>query len=184
MNIELNKIAGALLGSLLLVVSVQVAADLIFEAEKPEKPGFVIPVATATPAAPAAAARPPVPAEPIGVILAKADATRGQAAFRQCGSCHTVAKGGNNGVGPNLWGVIAGPKAHLSNFRYSTALAGRGTAGEKWGFEELYKFLESPRGYLAGTSMSFAGVRSSQERADIIAFLRTQADTPAPLPTP
>lgn len=112
--------------------------------------------------------------------MASATAANGQAVFRQCASCHTVNKGGANGAGPNLYGIVDRAKASSSGFSYSAAA--RAKANEKWGFEQLYAYIENPRGYLPGTTMAFAGIRQSQQRADLIAYLREQADTPVPLP--
>jgi len=58
-----------------------------------------------------------------------------------------------------------------------------GAAGNKWDFEHLNKFLTSPKGFIKGTAMGFAGDKKDNERADLIAYLRTLSDNPAPLPT-
>lgn len=180
---EFNKIAMAVLlvgtGTLALQI---LANDVIFKPEKPKQPGFAVAVAAPTPAAGAggAAAAAPGPQRPIGEIMASATASAGQAVFRQCASCHTVDKGGRTAAGPNLWGILDRAKASVGGFNYSAAA--RAKANEKWGYEQLYAYIENPRGYLPGTTMSFAGIRSSQQRADLIAYLREQADTPVALP--
>ncbi len=106
--------------------------------------------------------RPPPPSEPLPVLLAKADPAKGQAAAKKCQACHTFEKGGPNKVGPNLYGVVGGPKAHAQAFNYSAALKGK---GGDWNFEELDKFIHNPKGAIPGTIMAFAGIPSADERA-------------------
>ena len=180
-SFELNKIAGAVLGSLLFVMLVSTLSGLIFTPRPAGDAGYPLPVpqeeaAAAGPAAP--------PAEPLPVLLAKADVARGQAAARKCTSCHTFGQGEGNRVGPNLFGTIGATKAHAQGFSYSQAMRDRAAKGEIWGYEELFGFLENPRGYLPGTSMAFAGIRPAQERADLIAYMRTVSPDAPPLPTP
>jgi cytochrome c len=178
---EINKIAGALIGCLAIVMGVNFVSGAIFDKPDPETPGWAIPVATA--AAPAAGGAAPAAAEvkPITVRLASASSERGEDVFKKCGACHTKDNGGAQKTGPNLWNVVNGPKAHISGFNYSGALAERGAKGEKWGFAELDQFLENPKGYVAGTKMAFAGIKSPEERADLIAYLRSLSDNPAPI---
>lgn len=176
---ELNKIAGAVLGALLFVVGMSVLSGMLFSPEPAGVAGYALPLpeGTETEVAEEAPAE-----EPLPVLLASADVSRGQTAVRKCASCHSFDQGGANGVGPNLYDVVGGAKAHLDSFGYSNALAERGAAGELWGYEELYAFLANPRGYVVGTSMAFAGIRSAQERADIIAYLASITENPPPLP--
>ncbi|WP_349369015.1 c-type cytochrome [Salinarimonas sp.] len=178
-SFELNKIFGAVLGALLFVVGMSVLADMLFTPEPAGVAGYALPMPEGmeTEVAEAAPAE-----EPLPVLLASADVARGEAAVRKCASCHSFDEGGANGVGPNLHGIVGDAKAHLDSFGYSSALAEAGAAGEVWGYEELYGFLENPRGYLPGTSMAFAGIRSGQERADIIAYLASITENPPPLP--
>jgi cytochrome c len=179
-SFEINKIIGAVLAAMTFALGLNILAGEIFKVKPPKQPGFQVAVqAQAAAEAPAAAASAPVD---IAAVMAQADATRGQAAFRPCAACHTVEKGGANRIGPNLWNTVAQRKGHADGFNYSSALRQRQAANERWDYEQLYRFLENPRGYMSGTSMSFAGVRRSGERADIIAYLRSLADSPAPLP--
>lgn len=131
-------------------------------------------------AAPAAAAAAPA-IDPVGPLMAAANPQAGQQlAQRQCASCHSFNDGGKAAVGPNLWNVVGGPKAHMEGFNYSQALAAR--KGEQWGFEELNKFLLNPKNYVAGTRMGYAGMANPQNRADVIAYLRSLSASPKPLP--
>ena len=174
---ELNKILGAVLGTCLVMLSLNIAAGAIFTAPKPAKPGYDIAVPEeAAQGAPAAA---DAQAEPIATRLASADVGRGENAAKKCLACHTFAKGEPNKVGPNQWGVVNRAKAATPGFNYSAALKGKG--GE-WTFDELDKFLASPKGFVPGTSMAFPGVTRASERADIILYLNKQSDSPAALP--
>jgi cytochrome c len=176
MNIETNKIAGAVFGSLLFVVGVNVIAGGVFAPHKPEVPGYDLPAPEEAAAGAAAAA---APTEPLPVLLAKADPAKGQASAKKCASCHTFENGGANKVGPNLYGVVGRPVASHAGFNYSAALKGKG--GE-WSYEALNDFVHNPKGAIPGTIMAFAGVAQAQERADLLVYLRTLSDNPAPLP--
>jgi cytochrome c len=176
MNIETNKIAGAVFGSLLFVVGVNVIAGGVFAPHKPEVPGYDLPAPEEAAGGAAAAA---APTEPLPVLLAKADPAKGQASAKKCASCHTFENGGANKVGPNLYGVVGRPVASHAGFNYSAALKGKG--GE-WSYEALNDFVHNPKGAIPGTIMAFAGVAQAQERADLLVYLRTLSDNPAPLP--
>lgn len=179
-SFEINKIAGAILGVLTFTMLTSFAGELIFAEKKAKVAGYALPGIESASAAPTAAAP---AAEPIAKRLATADATKGQSTFRQCTACHTPEKGGANKVGPNLWGVLDRAKGAVTGFGYSAALKTIAGKGEKWGYAELDKFLENPKGYMPGTSMSYGGIANPATRADMVAYLRSLADTPAALPT-
>lgn len=176
-SFEFNKIAGAVLGTLLLVFGLQNLTGIIYHAEKPEKPGFAIEVAEA-PAGEEAA--PAVEAQPIGVLLASADPAKGQASAKACLACHSVEKGGANKVGPALWDVVERPIGGHEGFAYSDALKGK--AGTAWTFDDLNKFIANPKAYAPGTKMGYAGMKDDAKRADLLAYLRTLSDAPKALP--
>ena len=176
-SFELNKVLGAILGTSLIVLALNIGAGAIFAPEKPVKPGYDIAVKDHTEGGAATAAK--EPEQPIETLLASASTEKGQATAKQCQACHTFEKGGPNRVGPNLWGIVDRPRASEAGFNYSAAMKAK---GGKWTYDELNKFLTNPRGYIQGTAMSFAGVAREQQRADVIAYLRTMADNPAPLP--
>ncbi|MEI9804686.1 MAG: cytochrome c family protein [Pseudolabrys sp.] len=176
-SFELNKILGAILGTCLITLALNIGAGAIFAPEKPAKPGYNIAV---TEHGGAEAAAPKEPEQPIETLLASASAEKGQATAKQCQACHTFEKGGPNRVGPNLWNVVGRPRASEAGFNYSAAMKAKGGS---WTYDELNKFIANPRGYIAGTNMTFAGLSRDSQRADVIAFLRTQADSPQPLPT-
>jgi cytochrome c len=171
-SFELNKIAGAVLGVALLVMGLNMLDSIVASPAKPTVPGYALPgdeAATTT----AAAAAPAAAETPIDERMKVADAGRGERAVASCRACHTFDNGGANRVGPNLWKVVDGPKAHIDGFAYSAALRDRKAKGEKWGAAELDGFLKNPKAYLPGTTMGFAGVARPDQRADIIAYLAT-----------
>lgn len=177
---EWNKIAGAGLTALLATTVIGIFGNALVSPHRLEKPAYVV-EGTAAPTAAAATSAGPAKPEPIAPMLAAASVEKGQAlSKRLCASCHTFEKGGKNGVGPNQWNLVGGPMAHVEGFSYSQGLAAR--HADKWGYEELNHFIADPRGFQPGTKMAFAGVRKAEERADIIAYLRTLADNPIPLP--
>ena len=177
-SFELNKILGAILGTCLGVLSINIAAGAIFAPTKPAKPGYDIVVPEQAPGGQAKPAE-PEKQESIEHLLAKADVGRGESSAKKCAACHTFNKGGRNLVGPNLWGVVGRPKASEAGFNYSAAMKAK---GGNWTIDELNQFINNPRGYVPGTNMTFAGVQRGSERADVIAYLNTLSDNPAPLP--
>jgi cytochrome c len=175
-----NKIAGAVLGSLLVLVGLRVAIEKLYPegTENLSKGKIVLtsaPVAESKPAEAAAAPQEP----PVATVLASANAEAGQNAVKQCGVCHSWAKGGGNKVGPNLYDVVGRDIGKEAGFSYSSPVAQK---GGKWTFEDLYEWLKNPKAFIPGNKMAFGGVKDPKERADIIAFLDKQSDHPMPLP--
>jgi cytochrome c len=159
------------------VLSLNIAAGAIFTPQHPAKPGYEI-AAPEHPAAGEHAGAPAAP-QPIEALLASSAPERGESAAKVCLACHSFEKGGPNKQGPNLWGVVGRPKASEAGFNYSAAMKGK---GGNWTFDELNKFLASPKGYVPGTAMTFAGLPRDSQRADVINYLHTLADKPVDLP--
>jgi len=178
-SFEFNKMAGALLGVLLFGMGTGVIADAIFAQAKPTKPGYNLPteeVAAAEPGATTKAAA----AEPLPELLAKADPKKGEADTKACQSCHNFEKGAGPKIGPPLWGVVDRPKGSVAGFAYSDGMKSK---GGDWNFADLNTFITDPKAFVPGTKMSaFGGEKDPHKRADILAYLRTLSDNPAPLP--
>ena len=181
MNSNVNMALGALLGTVFVIMTVSIASEGLFHSENPEKPGFIIAAEDAAPATDAGTEA--AAAVPIADLLAQADPAKGEAVFKKCQSCHNGEKGAGNKVGPHLYGVVGRPIASLTDFSYSGGMKTFSEEGKQvWDFEHLNGFLLAPKKYIAGTAMGFAGIKKDSERADLIAWLNQNSDTPLPLP--
>ncbi|MCM2439229.1 cytochrome c family protein [Agrobacterium vitis] len=184
MNSYMNMGAGALLGTIFVLMSVSIASEGIFHAPTPEKEGYAIVAAEAPAAGGAEGAAPAAADKPIAELLASADVKAGEAIFKKCTACHSVDKGGANKVGPNLWGVVDRPVASHEGFAYSAGMKdfSKGSS-QHWTFENLNHFLTAPKKFVAGTAMGFAGIPKEQDRANLLVYLHNQSDNPVALPT-
>jgi cytochrome c len=181
-SFEWNKIGGATLATLIFVLVVKFSTEAIFEVPKPAKPGYVVEGVSEEASAGGQTAAPVEEAMPdFGTVLPTADASAGQATSAKCQQCHDLSKGGPDKIGPNLWGVVGRARASRASFSYSTAMA---SDHSPWTFDKLFKFLKSPGAYVPGTKMSFVGLPRAQDRINLLAWLRTQSDSPLPIPAP
>ncbi len=194
-SFEFNKIAGAVLGTALAVMAVKIIADAIYTPGEPTKPGYEVAVAPSAEggaaggeAAQAGGGGVPqagggAPAvTPIAVRLQTADPKVGETKARICMACHNFNQGGGTKVGPDLYGVVGSPVLYHADFGYSQAMQEKGKQGMTWTFDNLDKFLTDPQGFIPGTAMTYAGMKDATDRANVIDFLRTNADSPVPLP--
>ncbi len=173
-----NKIAGAVLSALLVAFGAGTIAEIMHHGDKKAKPGYELPVVAA--AAGGAAAPVAFSFATVAPLLKSASAESGREGFNKCRACHTTDKDGKAlPAGPNLYGVVGRNVASSAWPGYSPAI--KGMTGP-WTWEKLATFINAPSATVPGTKMSFAGVKNDAELADILAFLRSQADSPAPLP--
>lgn len=180
-NLTFNKIAGAGLATALAIVGLREVSTGLFNVGAPEKPGYVI-EATVEGGGEAAAAE---VMPDFGTVIPVADIQAGQAVFAKCQSCHNVAQGGANGIGPNLWGIVGHKPGGHAGYAYSTAMTEFGAKQPVWDDLHLYEYLRAPQKYIPGTKMSFVGLKKSEDRVNIIAYLRAQGATlPLPAPNP
>jgi len=168
-----NTIAGWVLAGGIVALGLSIVSGMYFHAEAPEKEGFAVAAEAGGEAGGAAAV-------PIATLLATADIAKGEAAFKKCAACHTIAQGGPNGIGPNLWASMGKPHGHVAGFSYSDALK---SVPGNWDFEGMDKWLANPKKYAPGTKMTFAGLGNPEERANLIAYLNAQGSN-LPLPPP
>ena len=173
MTDRFNTIAGWILFSGIVALGLSILSGMYFKADKHhevETPGFVIE---------GGGDEGKTEGPSLASLLAVADPAKGEAVFAKCMSCHTIDQGGANGIGPNLFGVVGDAIAEgRGGFAFSDGLKGK---GGQWSFENLDAWLKNPRAFADGTKMSFAGLSSAEDRANVIAFLNSKGSN-LPLP--
>ena len=100
---------------------------------------------------------------------AEGDAAKGEVAFKACRICHQVGEKAKNFVGPALNGVVGRKAGTFSGYNYSDA---NKNSGIVWDEATLIKYLQNPRDIVPGTKMAFPGLKSDQDAADVIAYLK------------
>ena len=175
---DFNNIAMAALTAALAIFGAREAAHIMSASHAPTKGGYTLPAPTGGPAAGGAAV---AAFNPAGVValISKASANDGKEVFKSCMQCHRTEKGVPSPQGPNLHGLIGREVGKAPGFSFSPAMTAKGGA---WTYENLAAYLYDPRGNIPGNRMAYAGLKDEKDLADLLAFLRTQADTPAPLP--
>jgi len=167
-----NTIAGWVLFAGICALGLTIGSGMVFADHHPEKEGY--PIEDAEGGAGGGESAVPLPN-----LLAAADVAKGEAVFAKCAACHTINAGGANGVGPNLHAVVGDEIGHgRGGFAFSDALKSHGGT---WTFENMDHWLASPRKFASGTKMSFAGLSSAEDRANLIVYLNAQGSN-VPLP--
>jgi cytochrome c len=178
-SFELNKIIGAILGTLLFVMGVGFLAEGIYAPSSTNGPTYDLPKPTEEAAAAATKAPPEVP---LATLLASADPQAGQETAKVCQACHNFTEGAGAKIGPDLYQVVGRKVASKPGFAYSAAL--KQFADKTWTYELLNTWLTSPSKMAPGTKMTFAGLSDPGDRANVLAYLRTLSPNPVPLPKP
>ena len=176
-GMEFNKIFAALLVAGIIAMFAGFIAKNLTQPHELKENAFKI---EGVESAGGGAAKEKLP-EPVLAMLAEADVARGQKLSKACAACHSFDKGGANGVGPNLWGIVGRSKQSVGGFTYSGSLNEQG--GNLWNYAELNKFLWKPKKYASGTKMNYIGLKKPKDRAAMIAWLRTLAPSSKALPS-
>lgn len=176
-HVNVNRVSLAALGSVLFAMLLVALSNLVLSPRNPRVPGYALP--TSGPKTEAAAQPAGAPEEPLPVLLAKADAKKGEQYAKVCQTCHNFEKGAGPKIGPPLYGVVGRPIASIPGFAYSDSLK---SVGGDWTYEEINKMITNPKSVAPGTKMTFPGESEPQRRADILAYLQTLSDSPVPFP--
>ena len=177
-SFEINKIIAAVLLIALLVIGIGKISDIAFHVDKPEKSAYEVDIQESTQVANSTAEKIEEKVD-ISALLALGDVSHGEKVFKKCSACHLVNKGGENKIGPALYGVIGRKVASKQDYKYSKAMA---AYDKDWTFEEMNGYLKKPQSYIKGTKMAFAGLRKEKDRASVILYLNQNSDNPLPLP--
>lgn len=182
-NLEWNKIFAAFLVAGIIAMLAGFVSHLLVHPHTPEKAVLDIDTSALEAAAAGGASAGPTGPEPVLALIEKADIKRGEQLSKACTACHTFDKGGADRVGPNQWNLVNAPKAHRDGFAYSDAMKALHSKGEKWTYADLNHFIWKPQASVPGTKMNYLGLKKAEDRAALIAYLRTLADSPAALPS-
>ncbi|HCQ70698.1 MAG: cytochrome c family protein [Alphaproteobacteria bacterium] len=170
-----EKLFAALLVAGITAMLSGFVADIFVHPHEIEKDAVTIDGAAIASTGPTKKAGP----DPVLALLSEADVARGAKLSKACAACHSFDQGGVNKVGPNLWNIVNKAKGSHAGFSYSSAIT---EAGGSWDYDALNHFLYKPKAYISGTKMNYAGLKKTEDRAAMIAWLRTLSASPAALP--
>ena len=176
---EINKIIAAIILTIVIVLSINKLADVVYNVKVPEDATNKVAKATETKEISKDDNEKAKNGNDIKVFLDQGSIDHGKTIVKKCIGCHSVSKGGANKIGPALWGVIGRKVGSISDYKYSKAM---GEFGKNWDFEVMNNFLIKPKGYIKGNKMAFAGISKEKDRASVILYLNEQGDSPLPLP--
>ena len=177
-SFEINKIIAAVLLIALIVIGIGKISDVAFHVKKPEKSAYKVEILQNDTISVSNEKKVEEKVD-ISALLALGNIAHGEKVFKKCAACHLVNKGGENKIGPALYGVIGRKVASKADYKYSKAMA---AYDKNWTFEEMNGYLKKPQSYIKGTKMAFAGLRKEKDRASVILYLNQNSDSPLPLP--
>ena len=176
---EINKIIAAIILTIVIVLSINKLADVVYNVKVPEDATNKVAKATETKEISKDDNEKAKSGNDIKVFLDLGSIDHGKTVVKKCIGCHSVSKGGGNKIGPALWGVIGRKVGSVSKYKYSKTMGG---FGKNWNFEAMNNFLIKPKDYIKGNKMAFAGISKEKDRASLILYLNEQSDSPLPLP--
>ena len=179
-SFEINKIVASILLIALLFIGIGKISDLVFQVDRPETAAYKIEMPEDGTVKQIAETKSEI-AEKIDIasFLALGNIEHGEKVFKKCSACHVINKGGENKIGPVLYGVLGRKVGSIENYKYSKALV---EYNKEWTFEEMNGYLRKPQSHIKGTKMAFAGLRKEKDRASVILYLNQNSDNPLPLP--
>jgi cytochrome c len=183
-DLTFNKIAAGVLATALAIVGLREVSAIAFHTEAPEKPGYAIAIPESAGGGDAGPA-----ADRLldwGTLLISANPADGATVSKKCASCHTFEQGGADGTGPNLFGILGGPIAGKAGYAYSEAMRAHTAEvpGGRWTLDDMNAFLLAPQKHIAGTKMTFVGLKKEDERVNIMAYMNSMTASPVPIPPP
>ncbi len=147
------------------------------EKAAPVKADAAAPAAAAPAAAATVDGAAPTAGAPVdnATLVTAGDVAKGKKRFRRCAGCHSYKSGEPSKIGPNLYGLVGRDVASQLDYaeKYSAAMKAK---GGKWTLEELSAFITNPKKALPGTGMIFAGLKKDQQRANLLAYIKTLSD--------
>ena len=180
-SFEINKIIAAILLTALIVIGIGKIVDVLFYVEKPKLSAYKVEGIDNVDSTQEVSAKTAkvVEAVDIKALLAMGDVAHGEKVFKKCSACHLVNKGGENKIGPALYGVIGRKIASKQDYKYSKAMK---AYAKEWTFEEMNSYLIKPQAYIKGTKMAFAGLRKEKDRASVILYMNSKRASPKAIP--
>ena len=172
----MNKIIVSIVFAVILIFGINKIADVIYYVEKPEKSAYQVSEVASTEST--TSSKTNSDSGNIFAIFASTNAAEGEKVFKKCAACHSISEGGENKIGPALWGVLGRKAGSISDYKYSKAIT---AYGKSWTFEEMDGFLKKPKDWIKGSKMSFAGLKDPKERAAVILYMNDKTKNPLPL---
>ena len=174
----MNKIIVSIILAVILILLINKITDVVYFVEKPEKSSYQVEGAQTLASTENKTDSEDSGAGDIMALFASTNAADGEKVFKKCASCHSIAKGGGNKIGPALYNVLGRSAGVYPDYKYSKAMI---AFAKKWTPDEMNGFLTKPKDWIKGTKMSYAGLKNPKDRAAVILYMNQNADNALPL---